>query len=223
MTSKFTPGTLPEHESCAVHRLYKLGCDQYERLIARSGQLCEICRTSALATKRRKLFIDHAGPQWAVRGLLCNKCNTYLEDGSSNPPWAGDYLANSWWKQECARVGVPTVMAAEPEHGTAIRDQYGVLWLREGDGDWYPHGGGKPGISRATWEWLYGQRGPQNMATIDLYSNPHDRDWYTGPSEKAALEALVAELGGHLPQLRRTYQYGRLLPAWDAPAGTLAA
>ena len=211
MTSKFKPGTLPDHKWCNTHRTHMLGCEQYEQLLARSGQRCEICRTPGKDCPRGKLAIDHFGHDWAVRGLLCNTCNTSLsaEVARACPPWAAGYLSNSWWIKECERLGVPTTLAPEPDYGSAIRDQFGVMWMREGDGKWRPSGHGRPGISWASWEWLYRRRGPHNMALIDL-----DEDsWHWRSAEKARLEGLIAELGGQMLRHKRIPERDRALVA----------
>ena len=158
--------TLPDHDRCDTHRQYKLNCEQYERLLARCGQLCEICRGSAAETKTGKLCIDHSGPKWAVRGLLCNTCNTSLRDGRGWFPGGPEYLAGTWWVQECARVGVPTKLAPEPAIGSAIRDQFGTVWMHIETGDWR----GNCGEPCTTWERIYDMRGPHNMALLDLHA-----------------------------------------------------
>jgi hypothetical protein len=195
VASKFTPGTLPDHERCSTHLWHALGCEQYERLLARSGQRCEICGLPGAENPRRKLFIDHSAlNRWAVRGLLCNRCNTRLtvEAEIAALDWCADYLADSWWIQECKRVGVPAAIAPEPDCGSVIRDQFDVVWLREGDGKWRPRGTGRPGISSASWQWLYNQRGPQNMAVLDLYGSD-DNAGLRWESERAMLRAILAE------------------------------
>jgi hypothetical protein len=206
VTSKFKGGTLPDHERCSVHRLHLLGCEQYERLLSRSGQQCEICRAPGTDSTRGKLRIDHFGYAWAVRGLLCNTCNTRLTSDAArrHAPWAAGYLADSWWIAECRRLGVPVAEAPEPGHGSAIRDQWNVTWLREGDGKWRPHGSGKPGISSATWTWLYEHRGPQNLAPFDLHG-PEARALPNHPylvweSERAMTQGFLAESGDAFAQ-----------------------
>lgn len=208
MASKFTPGTLPDHAGCNVHRIHKLGCAQYEELLARSGQCCEICGLPGSQNTRGKLHIDHLGHDWAVRGLLCNGCNTALNKGVAerNAHWAAEYLANSWWVKECERVGVPVELAPEPDYGSAIRDQFRVVWLREGDGKWRPRGRGRPGISWSSWEWLYEQRGPQNMALLDLYS-PDGDGWLQWDAERAMLHGVLAGLH---PEVRLSHRRGEL-------------
>lgn len=159
--------TRPDHDRCDTHRGYKLSCGQYEALIARAGQLCEICRDSATETAFGKLFIDHSGPKWAVRGLLCNTCNTRLRDGRGWTPGGAEYLAKTWWIQECARVGVAPKLAPEPPIASVIRDQFGTTWIRHLTGEWRAQNGSS-GEPRMSWERIYELRGPQNMAVLDI-------------------------------------------------------
>lgn len=175
-----------------------LGCSQFEQLLARSTQKCEICGAPGIAGPgRNKLHIDHdhTYPRWAVRGLLCHSCNSALSESAvkAGAPWAADYLANSWWVKECERLGVPMEMASEPDHGALIVDQFDVPWLREGDGLWRPRGRGRPGISSATWKWLYRMRGPQNMALIDPWTASGNVAHLAWDAEWAALQALMID------------------------------
>ena len=185
--------TLPDHARCDTHRGYKLSCDQYERLLARSGQLCEICRKSVAHTQCQKLHIDHCGPKWAVRGLLCTHCNTRLRDGHGWFEGSGEYLAKTWWVQECARLGIPTQLGPEPCIGSAVRDQHGVTWIRLGDSQW--HSEGKSGKSYLTWKGLYDMRGPQNMAPFDVYG-PEGTDRLRWAVEKALGSVTEAQAKG---------------------------
>jgi hypothetical protein len=230
VATKHQPGTLPDHDHCIVHKTYMLGCAQFEQLIARSGQRCEVCGEAGSAGHSAgKLHIDHdhAAPRWAVRGLLCGHCNVRLTRRATavHPAWAAGYLDNAWWRKECEHLSVPTTTAPEPYCGSVIIDQYDTTWLREGDGLWRPQGRGKPGISSADWQWLYRCRGPHNLAPIDLYASP--RDWHPlrwehlmWESERAALVALLNEPRAKKVPLYRTHAYRTLLPAFmgtDAP------
>lgn len=197
MTSKYRPGTLPDHAYCNTHRGHLLGCRQYERLLARSGQRCEICLTPGSECTRGKLCIDHYGYDWAVRGLLCDRCNTMLSGkvAERGAAWAAEYLANSWWIAECEQLGLSTRIAPEPERGAVITDQFEVKRLRGSDGLWRPWGRGRPGINSASWRWIYEHRGPHNMAPVDLYGADRGGPWdyLIEESERAALAALLAE------------------------------
>jgi hypothetical protein len=207
-----------------MHRKYVLGCDQFEQLIARSGQQCEICGAAGKAgLSGEKLHIDHdhTRPNWAVRGLLCGACNSVLtkQVAERRPPWAADYLANSWWLKECERVGVPPDIAPEPDCGSLVVDQYGARWIREGDGLWRPTGKPRPGISSADWQWLYRLRGPHNIAPVDLWAVPDDQrqpnwDHLVWETERAALVGLLNASSTADVPLYETRAYGYLLTAY---------
>ena len=181
-----TTRTLPDHDRCDTHRGYKLSCEQYESLIADSGQRCELCRKLSTETSYGKLYIDHEGHDWAVRGLLCTGCNSVIRTFKTFPPGTrkANYLLNAWWKRQCASAGLPTSKSPEPPTGSAIRDQFRIVWLHERDGKWRPHGQGKPGISWLSWEDIYRLRGPHNMAPFDLYG-PESNEWLRWAAERA--------------------------------------
>lgn len=219
--------TQPDHDWCTTHKKYMLGCDQFERLIARSGQRCEMCGapgTAGLSSGKLHIDHDHTRPNWAVRGLLCKVCNPVLTKlaAERRPPWAVEYLDNAWWLKECERVGAPTTIAPEPDCGSVIVDQYDATWLREGDGLWRPQGRNRPGISSADWPWLYRCRGPHNLVPVDLYAPPEDWHplWWehlTWEAERAALVALLNEPRVEKVPLHATRAYGYLLPAFTHP------
>lgn len=158
--------TLPDHDRCSVHRHYKLSCGQYELLISRAGHCCEICRRRH---PHRKLFIDHCGPLWAVRGLLCNGCNSRLEDDKRFSQAAADYLDNAWWMQQCAAIGVPADRRdAQPPVGSSVRNQWGVVYIHTRQDSWFAPM--QPGRGHASpfWGTLCSAYGPQNLAPVDL-------------------------------------------------------
>ena len=160
--------TLPEHNRCDNHRKYRLSCQQLEDLIERSGQQCEICQTPSARTSWGRLHIDHCGPQWAVRGLLCGNCNIQLEDDKAGSPEARNYLANAWWEQRCAAIGVPTTLRPEPPIGSAIRNQFGTIYIRYNDYLWdAPRQNGR-NAPTMQWDRLYRSYGPHNLAPFDL-------------------------------------------------------
>lgn len=158
---------LPDHEQCDRHRYYKLSCGQYEELLARSGQKCEICRHEVNGVRTRKLAIDHSGPRWAVRGLLCTGCNARLGEANDAFPGARSYLKNAWWKQKCAVLGFPAGLPPEPPIASAIRNQHGIVWVRVSATRW--EGLQLRGCrSSSTWERLYNAWGPHNLGPYDL-------------------------------------------------------
>jgi hypothetical protein len=70
---------MTHHKTCH-HSSYRLTCDDYEELWAHAGGRCEICRRTPEETPDKQLVIDHAGEYgfFAVRGLLCSKCNSLM-------------------------------------------------------------------------------------------------------------------------------------------------
>lgn len=74
------------HRSCH-HWTFSLTCEEFERLRQRAEGRCELCGTEEEKTPRGVLCIDHDtryDPR-AVRGLICDKCNSHLrfvENGS---------------------------------------------------------------------------------------------------------------------------------------------
>lgn len=125
------------HETCR-HEFYMLDCAEFERLIQRADDRCEICRISGAATKHGKLHIDHDSQlgDWAVRGLLCSQCNTRLAVDVVFSPEARAYLATPWrtiadrervlfppdpwaeWKQQLRALATPPI--DRPARNTAI-------------------------------------------------------------------------------------------------------
>ena len=85
----------PSPKSPCAHKLYQLSCDDYDRLMEHAGGACQICGF------RGFLVVDHdAGVgDWAVRGLLCGRCNRGIPFGSA-PAWATEYLADPWWRRD---------------------------------------------------------------------------------------------------------------------------
>jgi hypothetical protein len=61
-------------------RLAKLGVtiEEYDRLLARQGGVCAICRRDRPGKAKRMLAVDHCHRTGRVRGLLCMRCNTTL-------------------------------------------------------------------------------------------------------------------------------------------------
>jgi len=74
-----------------LKRKYGISLEEYERLLARQGGACAICRR----TSDRMLCVDHCHKTGRVRGLLCHKCNAGLgcyDDDPSFLRMAAAYL-----------------------------------------------------------------------------------------------------------------------------------
>src|SRR5690606_24422949 len=124
--------TLPAHENCN-HTKYWLTCEQYEELIAACGNRCQTCGLPGYDNPpHRKLFIDHDYGYgiWAVRGLLCGRCNNKLKWGEPAPEWATNYLADPWFKRAFAEMGVSIERQTEPPVGSYFDSPRGTRWVR---------------------------------------------------------------------------------------------
>lgn len=92
---------MTQHTTCQ-HERYRLTCEDFDELWQHAQGCCELCGTPAVQTPDGKLFIDRAGAYsfFAVRGLLCSKCNSlmgYIDRGEKQDGRAIGYLANSWF------------------------------------------------------------------------------------------------------------------------------
>lgn len=90
-------GAKAGHAPCA-HANYSLTCEEYEALRARAGEQCEICLMPESETSHGLLHIDHDETRgtWAVRGLLCSRCNSTLRPNSPTSAAVIAYLAAPW-------------------------------------------------------------------------------------------------------------------------------
>jgi hypothetical protein len=72
----------PATSRCSNHRYYRLTCEDYDALLERANNKCQICEIRAEYTRHHFLHIDHDHTigRWGVRGLLCVQCNTSLGD-----------------------------------------------------------------------------------------------------------------------------------------------
>jgi hypothetical protein len=84
------------------HERYRMTCADFDALWQHAEGRCEICRIGPEDTPDGKLFIDHARQYgfFAVRGLLCSKCNSlmrYVDRNEKQDHRATAYLANAWF------------------------------------------------------------------------------------------------------------------------------
>lgn len=184
---------LTEHGGCTRHRHYKLSCDQFDALLAESGGRCQICRQLPEDTSHGMLCIDHSGWLWAVRGLLCGTCNSSL--GKLNDNWdrAREYATRPWWVRQCEKLGLPVVLAPEPRMGSAIRNQFGLIWIRRdpGPGSWWemPTQRGQH-RTPMSWEGVYDAYGAHNLVPFDL-----TRLFAEGVSLDSGLQSVRNQIG----------------------------
>lgn len=91
----------PPKSPCA-HRRYRMSCDEYDALVERAGARCEICRRAGEDTGHGYLVIDHDDRVgiWAVRGLLCSRCNLQVAYLRLPADETNAYMANAWYLRE---------------------------------------------------------------------------------------------------------------------------
>lgn len=84
------------HPSC-FHTGYQLTCAEYDELRDLRDERCHLC---GCRPPRLEVDHDHALGTWAVRGLLCRRCNRrigLIEAGTIPRTDAADnYLAKAW-------------------------------------------------------------------------------------------------------------------------------
>jgi hypothetical protein len=160
--------TLPGHDSCR-HRFYGLNCLDYEQILADTKQRCELCSASPRGNTHGKLFIDHdpAVGQWAVRGLLCHRCNSLIADkpgwGVTLPAGTEAYLANSWFKRKLAETGTSLDGPPEPLEGGRFRDTWNNRWEKS-RGEWICM---HARIKWRTWKQIMYRLGPYAITITD--------------------------------------------------------
>jgi hypothetical protein len=161
--------TLPDHATCATHEHYLLNCVDYEELLAESRGGCQICSFPAAQMPQQKLYIDHQGYEWAVRGLLCISCNSGIGNHDfqrgqwGRPDGASEYLANAWFLRKAAERGIDLADRSEPPAGTVTEDHKGIRWTTSGDGHWWPDRGHH---RYRTWDQMYRHCGPLRLRTV---------------------------------------------------------
>lgn len=147
------------------HKIYGLSCKDYDRLVDHAKGSCQICGVKPGQTGHGFLVVDHddAVGQWAVRGLLCQDCNSSLPMGSS-PAWAADYLAQPWWQLELTRLGATAEPAPEPPAGSTVA-VHGLNFRREANG--WKHVAAFAGTPR-TWRQLNRRYAPYRISLVRM-------------------------------------------------------
>lgn len=88
------------HASC-YHIGYSLSCAEYDDLHRLAKGSCKICKAE---TPRLYIDHDHAIGSWAVRGLVCHRCNQHLRavdaGRRAKTPAIARYLANAWHRRQ---------------------------------------------------------------------------------------------------------------------------
>jgi hypothetical protein len=153
--------SVKDHETHR-HRRYSLTCAQFDGLLAACACRCQTCGVPSPETSVGKLFIDHDGRigMWAVRGLLCPRCNSQVRYDLPVPDWAWAYVADPWYLRMLRAAGLSAEMP-EPTSGL-VRDFEGQLWRRVEDG-WT-----KGGWLRNPWPWsdVLRRFGPHHLVAV---------------------------------------------------------
>lgn len=116
------------HGKCATHKIYALTCDTYDWLVAECGNRCQICGFPAADMPQKRLYIDHDyRGNWAVRDLLCIRCNSGIGEGHQNPPASPQqYLENAWFRRLVKERGISADPRWRPPAGATILDHFGT-------------------------------------------------------------------------------------------------
>lgn len=168
--------TLPDHAICVTHKNYALTCEQYESLLEASGGGCQLCGFPASQMPQKKLYIDHnrSVGDWAVRGLLCIRCNTIIGIDREVPRTdeIAAYLASPWYARMLAERGLTADLPPEPPIGTVVEFAHYTsprrTRTREGwvvPGKWH--------LGAKSWWQLHYSWGPHRIRVIA--AKPHRR------------------------------------------------
>ncbi|MFR9789054.1 endonuclease domain-containing protein [Streptomyces sp. MB22_4] len=149
------------HASC-YHTRYVLTCTEYEDLLRYADDHCMLCQAKRPAGRSLNIDHDHALGPWAVRGLVCDRCNQALRyvDAGEKPDWLRirHYLDNAWHlsqpgsAEKAAREKPRTTCPTCGQEGVAVnkngslRQHKRILRV---DGRPVPGGGVCPGTNGA--------------------------------------------------------------------------
>lgn len=177
------------HNNCN-HRNYLLTCAQYERLISRAAGRCEICGTRDIDNPHGKLYIDHVHRlgKWAVRGLLCQPCNSSLRS-----PWGRAlttaYAESAFYLTLLLEAGLDSITPPEPEQMSVVHDYANRPWRREPEGWWLHWLDQNNDPQPHSWNRLIFRFGPHNLAPTE-FAQPNVP--LMGPRVAARLSAKYA-------------------------------
>lgn len=153
----------PDHGKCSTHLVYLLTCRQYEELLAATNRECELCGFPAERMPQKRLYIDHCYQGfWAVRGLLCIRCNSSLSY-ASKPVGAAAYLANAWFLRMYNERGISPDPSFKTPAGSVVVDPTGTLWSPTRNRDWRSDRGGRA----RTWRHIFRRYGPSGLWAVD--------------------------------------------------------
>jgi hypothetical protein len=61
-----------------LKREWGLSREDFEKLLAKQGGGCAICKKTLADSRGRRLYVDHDHVSGKIRGLLCSRCNVCL-------------------------------------------------------------------------------------------------------------------------------------------------
>ena len=70
--------TKEEYREKNLRQLYRIGHEDYERMLADQGGTCIACPATPESQRHGRLHVDHNHETGEVRGLLCHNCNTAI-------------------------------------------------------------------------------------------------------------------------------------------------
>lgn len=120
------------HRPCTHRTVYRLTCEEYDRLVVRAEGRCDRCGKQ---TPRHVIDHDHAIGPHAVRGLLDQRCNIIVSTVEQFVAPAGpDPLTVAYLRRPFHAELPEAVMAARATRLTAVtmpaplRDRWQVCW-----------------------------------------------------------------------------------------------
>jgi len=141
-------------------------CEDFERLWDHAKGVCQICGRRGEDTAHRVLCIDHdpfTGP-WAVRGILCGRCNAALHLPCLDSQKVASYMADPWWLHMLSAYGVQPEGIPEPGLGALVGAARRLTWRHAQDG-WRCQEK-RHRASCRTWASLNRQYGPHRLRIL---------------------------------------------------------
>jgi hypothetical protein len=153
------------HAKPCAHDKYRMTCEEFDHLQALVKDRCQICGTSGPETPHGALHIDHdAGVgEWAVRGLLCSRCNTQLDSNAHllDSESVAQYLDKPWYAAKLAELGLPSGSMPGPPVGSTVTTTTGCTWHHSERGWLRSAAGGTQ--QKTTWRAIERGHGPHRL------------------------------------------------------------
>ena len=155
---------VPHVKPCA-HDKYRMTCDEFDQLQDHVGNRCQICGVPGPETPHGALHIDHDASvgEWAVRGLLCSRCNTQLDSNIHllDGEIVSRYLGSPWYAARLVGLGIPSDPMPEPPIGSTVTTTTGCSWTHSADG-WLRSAAGGTQV-KTTWRAIERGHGPHRL------------------------------------------------------------